>query len=788
MAGTARHGIDSTLVSPLTLTISIKHIEFTILRNRRGDEVMGELLLLLIHTVDKLETYTLGHIFVARYRLRFALGAIQHKVSIHSTILAGALLCPVAIIATAFVPNVAWMSVTLGLLYGAGYGALFIGTAVYIVSYFHEYRGFAMGIKFLGVSLSGIAGPSLVSLLVSEHGLKGCFLIMGGMMLHLIPLAFMLRYANPVTCKLCRRRKSPGQTVNGVSTMFYGTTMQIQATNGSTCSMKQPDFIGAPTLEACDDLERRNSLTISGTKSTIGFATKHSMCPSAPQEHRTAPLGFLREAIDVLRSPCFYVLLVAMVAADFTLPLFGSTIVDYAVDKGVAFNAAAQLVVYQCLGGFAGRLVLPLITDKLAHSRCPITAISLAALSLCFLVFPHIRNLAAVAAVSFLTGVQQGYLNAFKSVLVAEYLGVHSVAVSWGFIGLATLPLVFCEPSIVGVSYGGLVVGTAMYMVSHFEEYRGFAMGIKFLGVSFSGIVGPSLLSYLSTEHGLYGCLLITGGMMLHLIALALMLRYAKPVRWIRCKHPKASTQAVEGVATTFYGTTTRITDWNGGRYTAKWPDSIQDSVLKTPSGPEGRHSFSLAVANYAVDNAPKLSTYASTPHKHSSVPLGFLHQATEVLRSPCFYVLLVAMVAGDFTLPFFSSSIVDYAADKGVALVAATQLVMYQCLGGIFGRLVIPLITDKLAHSRCPITAFSLAALSMCFFVFPHITNFTAVAALCSLTGVQQGYLNAVKSVLVAEYLGVHSVAVSWGFMGVATLPLVLSEPSIVGNVLFQY
>lgn len=49
----------------------------------------------------------------------FALGAIQHRVSIHSTILAGALLCPVAIIASAFVPNMAWMSVTLGLLYGA---------------------------------------------------------------------------------------------------------------------------------------------------------------------------------------------------------------------------------------------------------------------------------------------------------------------------------------------------------------------------------------------------------------------------------------------------------------------------------------------------------------------------------------------------------------------------------------------------------------------------------------------------------------------------------------------
>ncbi|KAH7957686.1 hypothetical protein HPB52_021896 [Rhipicephalus sanguineus] len=234
-------------------------------------------------------------------------------------------------------------------LMGASYGALVIGAAVYVVSYFHEYRGFATGIKFLGVSLSGIVGPSLLSHLASEHGLKGCFLITGGLTLHLIPLAFMLRYAKPV-----------------------------------------------------------------------------------------------------LRSPCFYVLLVAMVAADFTLPLFGSTIVDYAVDKGIAFNAAAQLVVCQCLGGFVGRLVIPLITDKIAHSRCPITAISLALLSLSFCVFPHVTSFAAVATVSFVIGAQQGYLNAFKSVLVADYLGVHSVAVSWGIMGVALLPLVCCEPYIVG--------------------------------------------------------------------------------------------------------------------------------------------------------------------------------------------------------------------------------------------------------------------------------------------------------------------------------------------------
>ncbi|XP_037565960.1 monocarboxylate transporter 9 [Dermacentor silvarum] len=383
----------------------------------------------------------------------FALGAIQHRVSIHSTILAGALLCPVAIIASAFVPNMAWMSVTLGLLFGASYGAIVIETAVYVVSYFDEYRGFAMGMKFLGVSVSGMVGPSLLSYLASEHGPKGCFLIVGALALNLIPLAFMLRYSKPVRWSRCRQRRASGEAVRNVAATLYGATTQIQDPSGSSYTIQQPEFARDAALVMTNGEVGQSAHAI-GTKNAVNIASKPSMCSATPShkplEQHSAPVGIIGQVIKVLRSPCFYVLLVAMVASDFTLPLFGSTIVDYAVDKGIALNAAAQLVTCQCLGGFIGRLIVPLITDKLAHSRCPITALSLAVLTLCFWVFPHVGSFAAVAVVSFVTGVQQGYLNTFKSVLVADYLGVHSIAASWGLMGVALLPLIFCEPSIVG--------------------------------------------------------------------------------------------------------------------------------------------------------------------------------------------------------------------------------------------------------------------------------------------------------------------------------------------------
>ncbi|XP_075539544.1 monocarboxylate transporter 14-like isoform X2 [Dermacentor variabilis] len=107
----------------------------------------------------------------------FAIGAVQEKIAVYTMLLFGSVLCPAAVIASAFVPNMTWMMVTLGCLYGLSVGTLLIGTSVYVVSYFDEYRGAATGIKYLGVSVSGVLGPVLLSTLAATYGLQGLLLV-----------------------------------------------------------------------------------------------------------------------------------------------------------------------------------------------------------------------------------------------------------------------------------------------------------------------------------------------------------------------------------------------------------------------------------------------------------------------------------------------------------------------------------------------------------------------------------------------------------------------------------
>ncbi|KAH7957687.1 hypothetical protein HPB52_021897 [Rhipicephalus sanguineus] len=158
--------------------------------------------------------------------------------------------------------------------------------------------------------------------------------------------------------------------------------------------------------------------------------------------------GIATQTVVVLTKPCFYIILISMVAADFIVPLLSTTIVDYALDKELPPDQSWRLVTFLSVGSMCGHLVIPLLSDKLSRGRSLMAALSFTLLSLCFIVMPQVHGFATIGVVAFVAGVQQGYLNTLKPVLVADYLGVGSVAVSWGLMGLASLPLTFCEPTI----------------------------------------------------------------------------------------------------------------------------------------------------------------------------------------------------------------------------------------------------------------------------------------------------------------------------------------------------
>lgn len=58
---------------------------------------------------------------------------------------------------------------------------------------FTRNRALANGISLLGFSTGGILGPNLVELLIQTYGWRGTLLILGGLMLHRVPIAMTFR-------------------------------------------------------------------------------------------------------------------------------------------------------------------------------------------------------------------------------------------------------------------------------------------------------------------------------------------------------------------------------------------------------------------------------------------------------------------------------------------------------------------------------------------------------------------------------------------------------------------
>ncbi|XP_049519375.1 uncharacterized protein LOC119444543 isoform X1 [Dermacentor silvarum] len=322
-----------------------------------------------------------------------------------------------------------------------------ISTSIYIVSYFEKYRSFATGIQYLGSSLSGIIGPSMLSKLAATYGLGGTMLLAGGVTLNLLPLTLSLRNPRPVEWRRCRRSKKNGQVK---ATLANACVEHVEETllHGTTERRNAP--VGSVEVEV-EDLKE----AMTETATTVAQDSRYpqqvgGLQMSYAPEERKERFGVISQVLHVLRTPTFYVILVPIVAADITLPILAFTIVDYAGDKGVSLDVAAILVSCQCAGGFCGRLVIPLISDTTPRGRCVIGSCCFVLISLCFLLMPHIASFAAVATVTFLAGAQQGYLATIKTVLVADYLGVQKVAVCWGIMGLLSMPLIFFQPSIIG--------------------------------------------------------------------------------------------------------------------------------------------------------------------------------------------------------------------------------------------------------------------------------------------------------------------------------------------------
>lgn len=252
-----------------------------------------------------------------------------------------------------------------------------------------------------------------------------------------------------------------------------------------------------------------------------------------------------------------------------------------------------------------------------------------------------------------------------------------------------------------------------------------------YVGETASGVIYPNLLLFLEEAYGFRNTLLIYGSIALHATASCILIKVS----------PNLSHQS--------------------GR-----PDGdFASTALNT------EESRIASISNVPAEQGSGLKEYPSFPY------------ALRIFKVPIFYVILMLGAALHFTHITFLTTIVDYAGDKGFPLDVGARLILYASPGDIFGRIILPLATDRKCLRQSMLVLCCFFAISLSMFVAPYASSLAQLVAVCACFEMFLGCLLICKIVLIAESIEAGLFEYCIGFLGLASIPGILASSTVIGK-----
>ncbi|XP_015925499.1 monocarboxylate transporter 9 [Parasteatoda tepidariorum] len=126
-------------------------------------------------------------------------GIVGQRYGIRAVTLGGAVIAALGAALSFLAPTVTWLAVCWGGIHG--FGEAFANTLFQVVvnQYFEKYRSTASGIAMSGACIGSVFFSFLIEFLRETYGLQGTFLILAGVILHVVPAAMLLKSPSWIT-------------------------------------------------------------------------------------------------------------------------------------------------------------------------------------------------------------------------------------------------------------------------------------------------------------------------------------------------------------------------------------------------------------------------------------------------------------------------------------------------------------------------------------------------------------------------------------------------------------
>ena len=151
----------------------------------------------------------------------------------------------------------------------------------------------------------------------------------------------------------------------------------------------------------------------------------------------------------------------------------------------------------------------------------------------------------------------------------------------------------------------------------------------------------------------------------------------------------------------------------------------------------------------------------------------------TQALKTKEFYLITASMLLLTATFFILNPSLKSIAEDKGIA--ASTVIVMVTGIASAIGRLVVPVISDKIGRENTAfsiIAATAVCAVSLCFVSGYLFALPIAVIAFC------YGGSSGIYPVITADYFGIKNVGSNYGAVMVGFALSALLFPIFMKNI----
>ncbi|XP_035222178.1 monocarboxylate transporter 9-like [Stegodyphus dumicola] len=400
----------------------------------------------------------------------------------------GAALCFIA-------PNTTWLVVCWGGIHGLG--DAFSNTLFQVVvnQYFVKYRATASGIALSGACVGSIGFSFLIESLEDAYGLQGTFLIVSGVILHVLPAAILLKSPSwiqnenqknsirqkPHSCvisKSCMKAKSiislnplaEGNNIFTISGLPMKTHSSTNLISTLQETLEETKGFGNPVFE----LEMQNCLeqTHRGKRQSLQSllvtpedcfcdhislpCEKKNEVSRGTEEAKTGTekaksmLESVKSIARIYKNPLFVLICICMATYVLIVVPLMTTVIDYSRDKGLPETVGKYLIHATAVGDILGRLCFGWVTDKDIISIPHYMIIALVLEGIFILLLPMTKSLAMYLLLLALFSMTAGSMLVRLPILVFKHVKKEEHLMAMGCYGFVSGLIPLGIPSLIG--------------------------------------------------------------------------------------------------------------------------------------------------------------------------------------------------------------------------------------------------------------------------------------------------------------------------------------------------